>query len=174
MEMANGFFRGTCHLRKLKILLCSIPCTYGIKETDIAVEEGWKGTAHGVRKRYEIRNWAQKSHTIGCLLGRRMGPVVCARRSRWFSCALYSWEVAADVPTRLARARCHLAAKKTVPSAPSSSSPRQASLPLSVNPSIVARVHASPPRGSDTKLLSATRECTCNRGPFLYLWECCR
>lgn len=34
-----------------------------------------------------------------------------------------SWEVAADVPTRLARARCHLAAKKTVPSAPSSSLP---------------------------------------------------
>lgn len=32
---------------------------------------------------------------------------------------LYSWEVTADVRTRLARARCHLAAKKTLPSAPS-------------------------------------------------------
>lgn len=36
---------------------------------------------------------------------------------------MYSWEVAADVSTRLARARCHLAGKKTLPSAPSSSSP---------------------------------------------------
>lgn len=66
---------------------------------------------------------------------------------------LSSWEVAADVPTRLARARCHLAAKKTVPSAPSSSPP------VSPGPTTVverACTRAPPPRGSDTKLLSAT------------------
>lgn len=61
------------------------------------------------------------------------------------SLALFSWEVAADVPTRLARARCHLAAKKTVPSAPSSSplSLRRAPLPFHA---FTTRVHASPRR----------------------------
>lgn len=52
-----------------------------------------------------------------------MGLLLRERGEVGGSLVLYSWEVAADVPTRLARARCHLAAKKTMPSAPSSSLP---------------------------------------------------
>jgi len=112
--------------------------------------EGERGGGEGARRRerYEIRNWAREScDRAGCRP--EDGPFALARREVGGSLVLSSWEVAADVPTRLARARCHLAAKKTVPSAPSSPLPPPGPHPLfSLGPRcplpyIVACVHAS-------------------------------
>lgn len=136
-------------------------CSYGGDEED--------GRGQGTRRPGKIRNkklGPGEPRPTACRCRSEDGPFALARREVGGSLVLSSWEVAADVPTRLARARCHLAAKKTVPSAPSSSlplcplpstpSPLFVGPPLSPFLAVVACVHASPPRGSDTKLLSAT------------------
>lgn len=165
---------GTCHLPKLKIL----KHTAGIKETDVIAigrgkedEERGGGDAARFRKRYEIRNWARDTPTAPVCVGRGGWAFCFAREERrevGGSSLLYSLpgKSAADVPTRLARARCHLAARKTVPSAPFLVPPLRPS-PPPFGPGVPAapprldgaRARSMPPRGSDMKLLSATSEC---------------
>jgi len=130
---------GTCHLPKLKILERAAS---GIKETDVAGEGGGRSSE-------KIRNKKLGPRHTDCRfgVGRRMGLLLRERGEVGGSLVLYSWEVAADVPTRLARARCHLAAKKTVPSAPSSSLPPRDLPPVPTlgpfvaPPGFTARVH---------------------------------
>lgn len=175
---------GTCHLPKLKILEHAA----GIKETDvIAIRrgEGRRGGRGGdavrFRKRYEIRNWARDTPTAPVCVGRGGWAFCFAREERRevggsLLCSLPG-KSAADVPTRLARARCHLAARKTVPSAPFLVPPLRPSPPpygpgapaalLSLDG---ARARSMPPRGSDTKLLSATSECTHRRSLYPREW----
>lgn len=130
-----------------------------------------EGDAARFRKRYEIRNWARDTPTASVCVGRGGWAFCFAREERRevggsLLCSLPG-KSAADVPTRLARARCHLAARKTVPSAPFLVPPLRPSPPpygpgVPAVPSTLdgARARSMPPRGSDTKLLSATSECT--------------
>lgn len=111
-----------------------------------------EGDAARFRKRYEIRNWARDTPTAPVCVGRGGWAFCFAREERRevggsLLCSLPG-KSAADVPTRLARARCHLAARKTVPSAPflvpslrPSPHLTAAGPPLSL-PTLTARVHA--------------------------------
>lgn len=125
---------GTCHLPKLKILEHARRAGGGIKETDVAMKGGGderSGEGQGTQHSGKIRNkklGPGEPRPTACQCRPEDGPFALVRREVGGSLVLSSWEVTADVLTRLARARCHLAAKKTVPSAPSSSLPLSSAL----------------------------------------------
>lgn len=128
---------GTCHLPKLKILEHA-PYWRGDKGNGCSYEGRRRRAGDAVyEERYEIRNWARESRDrLPVGVGRRMGLLLWRGEKSVVLLCFPPGKEAADVPTRLARARCHLAAKKTVPSAPSSSLPP---CPRSSTPSLSFR-----------------------------------